>query len=312
MVDFLKPIEPKAKGLEVIFIGYVAIRDIKGRRGNNKARAEGIITERVSWFEDLMRRGKYEPHHNVPPVLIDNGNGTYRLNTGEHRYQAHIGRKEKKMWVAVVKFDGKRAENRYQSLENKAGADYIAPFRPQKDIVTSLIGALQDDLRLDKIPTEKMVDEYIKDWEISPDEGDKKEIRREILNGFGIKEAVQTYSTASAKEYVYGVHSGRSIPYVCLMKSPKGIERDLDERYTNKMLSDEMENPGTEHTAYMHWQRMESQILKSVKPKKIAHWINFLKDICSKAKYIESQGGPEAVVEKWNIQFLPQLEEDRK
>ena len=31
-----------------------------------------------------------------------------------------------------------------------------------------------------------------------------------------------------------------------------------------------------------------------------------------KAKYIESQGGPEAVVEKWNIQFLPQLEEDRK
>ena len=95
------------------------------------------------------------------------------------------------------------------------------------------------------------------------------------------------------------------------MKNVNGKERDLDHRYIFQLIRWGIKHPSILRSVYMHWQRMDSLNLKNVKSKKIKHWKNVLNEICLMAEWIESQGGADDVVKNWNIQYLPQLEDDR-
>ncbi len=129
--------EPRGTGLIIVEMKFIDVDKIKSHNGEyfdntinrmmvkNVIRPEGLKESYVQKFRRLIKNGKYDHYHNIPPVVLETEEeDEYDALTGEHRLSAHKGEGEKQMWVAVCRFeeaDGMSAEywaSTHQSNEN--------------------------------------------------------------------------------------------------------------------------------------------------------------------------------------------------
>ena len=160
--------EPKAKGMRVVRIDdKFPMNQIYQPGGSNSARATGTDSEKVADFQRLIREGKYEPGHYIPPTvelikdvsqfpeleLSDKQKEEMleyqaMLDTGFHRHEGHYGENKQTMHVAVVEFfdfQGKPAEywrDIWRTNENKKEEE-VRNERVEIDIVTQIVNMVR-------------------------------------------------------------------------------------------------------------------------------------------------------------------------
>ena len=289
-------------------VGYIDINDIDKFARKNKARKKGVRHTEVAKFETLIKNGAYGPWYNIPPVVVKLSNGKYELVAGEHRFHAHKGQGETKIWVAIVEFDSPTVKLLYQSIENKLDTTYVASPRTLEDITNSAVTILKEEGYVDgKLPTNNAVWIVVNKLEISTEECAKVDVFEEVKKEIGAtKVDVQTYSSKTGIEVAEEINDGDPTPYsVELYKNVSGKTTDTDIRLFFKILEEKSHNPALPYNVYAHWSRIDGEKIPAARKNKIAFWKTIEENIVKFAKVLES---PNYVSP--TLKPLPQIEDD--
>ena len=290
----------------------VPVAMIKPQQGDNKARAKGLVDATIKKFQRLLNNGKYEPMHELPPVVIEKKDGKYdySLVAGEHRLQGHRGVDRKEMWVQVVKFDKRETLLAFQSIENIPGEDHVETPRTQEDVIGSATYMLEEKgYSKDKTPSERMIATIVTDLKIREHEKtiDKENVKKALLKDFGMVASVQTYDRSAAEDYIRNNHNDMSTALAFnSFVSVSGEERDLDFRFMTTVMDYKMKNPSCPITAYLAWHKLDANQVEVVRPLKKTYLtktfidkIHKWSDIFNHPDYTDIE-----------IEFLPQLDKD--
>ena len=141
---------PKAKGMKFIRFERIPLDKVVKRNGKNTSRLVGIDQNNVNKFIEVMENGLYEPEYNIPPVVTVGPNNTYYIESGEHRYAAHLAMDDNgwpdfnTFYAAVVEFvdaEGKTADywrEVWVTLENTGVSSFVRKTTDKNDIANSV------------------------------------------------------------------------------------------------------------------------------------------------------------------------------
>lgn len=176
------------EAMEFVEQREIPIYQIYQEPNGNSARSSGYVTDHIKKFENLIRKGSYAPHHNIPPVVIElakgdprrlNENGEeqylYLLVAGHHRFAAHIAQNKTFFYAQVVEFKPARGKialhwlRLYQIKENlPEDEEFIRSTATNGDIAMSIVGLINIRKESDANPptVDVMIAEFLKTFDI--------------------------------------------------------------------------------------------------------------------------------------------------
>lgn len=165
----------KSEGMRFIKFIYIKVSDVI-HDFKNPAREFEIKEDSISNIETIICSGNYRGHSFPPPVVSEEG----VLEAGHHRLEGHIGEEKEYMWVALCAFDDKKAEFRYNVLENQIEDTFEKKVSTNGDLISSTLYGLGEGL----IELGELED-YVKKFKKSP--SDKRIILEKVKKDLGIK-----------------------------------------------------------------------------------------------------------------------------
>lgn len=170
------------EAMEFVEQREIPIYQIYQEPNGNSARSSGYVTDHIKKFENLIRKGKYAPHHNIPPIVIElakgdprrlNENGEeqylYLLVAGHHRFAAHIAQNKTFFYAQVVEFKPARGKTAlhwlrlYQIKENlPEDEEFIRSTATNGDIAMSIVGLI--NIRKDSDANHPTIDVMIAEF----------------------------------------------------------------------------------------------------------------------------------------------------
>ena len=141
---------PKAKGMKFLRFERIPLNKLAKRPDKNTSREAGFDIKNVNDFVAIMRDEKYEPEYHIPPVVTEGPNGTYYIESGEHRYQAHLlmvadGYSEyNTYYAAVVEFhehnglSAKYWNEVWVTRENTAASEFVRKTATKDDVANAV------------------------------------------------------------------------------------------------------------------------------------------------------------------------------
>lgn len=162
----------------------------------NKVRS-GLDMTYVTKFIEIIQRDRYKYHYE-PPTVIDNGDGTYELVTGEHRLEAHLCAERETIFVAICKFDSLEDRRVFQCNENSEDDEYIKNVRTEGDVVLTVCSIIKEN-NLD-INDVSVLNRLL--HRLNQKTGDFPQLREQILANFGIITAVRNYNPISRDKWI--------------------------------------------------------------------------------------------------------------
>tara|TARA_B100000287_G_scaffold220370_1_gene207864 strand:+ start:2129 stop:3055 length:927 start_codon:yes stop_codon:yes gene_type:complete len=255
MVTKQEPKAPNYTGVTVTGMEWIPLSKIK--RNKNDGRASDFKLEKVSRMETAIIAGKWEPLNYEPPMVVDNGDGTFTLKTGNHRYMAHKGVGEDTMWCAIVVFASPRVEVIVKNLENAEEEDfYVKEYRSADDIIKSASDLLALDEDDDLEINEKRIKAVLK--ELNCEKHDEyNEILKALKEDHGIRPSVANVTEDQLNAYIASKGSN-SVPVSQMFRSSSSSVRD--ERLFKDILDAKVEHgAGMDVTAYTHYTQLTAK-----------------------------------------------------
>lgn len=196
--------QPKGDGVHFKRFAQLSCSKLKRNKGNsdklevtNDARASGLDMTYVAQFVERIEQNRYKYYYE-PPVVIDNGDGTYTLVTGEHRLEAHILAGEESIFVAICEFDTSEDRRVFQSNENDEDDEYIKNVRTGDDVVLTVCEIIKEnDLDINDV---SVLNRLL--HRLNQKTGDFPQLREQILAEFGITTAVRNYNPQSRDKWI--------------------------------------------------------------------------------------------------------------
>ena len=196
-IDMQVALPPATEGMNVLFVGNIAMNKILGMKGDNTVRSEGIDQEKVNQHMKNIKNGDYIPYRHIPPVVVEkiiDGEVYYELIDGEHRYQAHDNLDQTEMWVAVATFKNYEVIETYKSNANDHDKN-VTNSRTDKDIQTAVKNII---VKMGYEPTVKKITELLKKQKVKP--SDMNDFVKAVGKMIDVNtNTIQSYSTGKAK-----------------------------------------------------------------------------------------------------------------
>ena len=196
-IDMQVALPPATEGMNVLFVGNIAMNKILGMKGDNTVRSEGIDQEKVNQHMKNIKNGDYIPYRHIPPVVVEkviDGEVYYELIDGEHRYQAHDNLDQTEMWVAVATFENYEEIETYKSNANDHDKN-VTNSRTDKDIQTAVKNII---VKMGYEPTVKKITELLKKQKVKP--SDMNDFVKVVGKMLDVNtNTIQSYSTGKAK-----------------------------------------------------------------------------------------------------------------
>lgn len=196
--------QPKGDGVRFIRFAQLSCSKLKRNKESsdklevtNEVRADGLDMTYVAKFVERIEQDRYKYYYE-PPVVIDNGDGTYTLVTGEHRLEAHILAGEESIFVAICEFDTSEDRRVFQSNENDEDDEYIKNVRTGDDVVLTVCEIIKEnDLDINDV---SVLNRLL--YRLNQKTGDFPQLREQILAEFGITTAVRNYNPQSRDKWI--------------------------------------------------------------------------------------------------------------
>ena len=255
MITKQEPTAPNYNGVTVTGMKWIPLSKIK--RKKNDGRASDFKLERVSRMETAIIAGKWEPLNYEPPMVVDNGDGTFTLKTGNHRYMAHKGVEEDTMWCAIVVFASPRVEVIVKNLENAEEEDfYVKEYRSPNDIIKSASDLLAMDEDDDININEKRIKATLK--ELNCEKHDEyNTILKALKEDHGIRPSVANVTEDQLNDHIASKNSNSVAVIQRFMASGSSVR---DERAFKDVLDEKVAHgAGIDVTVYTHYTQMTAK-----------------------------------------------------
>ena len=195
--------QPKGDGVHFDRFAELPCSKLKRNKENsnkliltNKVRS-GLDMTYVTKFVEIIQRDRYKYHYE-PPTVIDNGDGTYELVTGEHRLESHLCADKETIFVAICKFDSLEDCRVFQCNENSEDDEYIKNVRTEGDVVLTVCSIIKEN-NLD-INDVSVLNRLL--HRLNQKTGDFPQLREQILANFGVITAVRNYNPISRDKWI--------------------------------------------------------------------------------------------------------------
>ena len=275
--------EPSGIGLTIVEMKFVELEKIRRHsdeyfdntinrsRVRNIVRPEGITESYVQKFRTLIKNGKYDHYHYIPPVVLETEvEGEYDSLTGEHRLVAHIGEGEKTMWVAVCRFDetdGMPAEywaSTYQSNEND----------PEDRV--------DDNVRTDDGTISAVKNQIEQGWITSSEKDLKMSLKHQRIKGskkiqnlvnriqadLGMKGCVRLTTNIDVTDALQKNGEKLDNKIIRSMNNKGGIDRDYDYRALKEIVDRLEEDPNAQLEILPYFVGMNAEEVKQARSMK--------------------------------------------
>jgi len=308
---------PKAKGMKFIRFERIPLNKVVRRPGKNTSRLAGIDQNNVDQFVVVMENGLYEPEYNIPPVVTAGPKGTYYLESGEHRYEAHLVMDDNgwpdfdTFYAAVVEFvdtDGKTADywrEVWVTLENTGASSFVRKTTNKNDIANSVANLVNQKIigRDDN-----SIELAIKEMGVDPTAGMFNTIKslvwKHLGNGAKVVQGIhEKFKSRFIKEYS-DHHGLKQEPLSSTFKELD--DADYDWRLLKKLYKMYMKNPkGFNKTLVIaHTNGADPQKVRKIRERKKTLLSRFVAEMRKFVEVLDKSGEPFEV----NIRWMPQLD----
>lgn len=307
---------PKSTGMELIKFERIPLKNIQIRPSKNTSRLTGISQKTVDEFIHLMQNGLYEPEYNIPPVVTEGPDNTYYLESGEHRYNAHLYMESEgwtefsTFYAAVVKFvpmNNMSAEywrEVWITKENTEVDSFVRNRANTKDIANS-VALLVDQKIITK--DDMAISTAIENMGVNPNTGMFNTIKSLVWKELGsVTKVVQGISSKTKEKFVKeytDVHNLSREPISATFKELD--DADFDWRLLKKLYKLYIKNPKTfkKLLVIAHTNGADPQKVKKIRERKTTLLARFEKDMRDFVKALDTVNEPFEVQIKW----VPQL-----
>lgn len=315
---------PKAKGMKFVKFERIPLDKITVRPGKNTSRVSGIDQGNVDQFVLVMENGLYEPEYHIPPVVTMGPKGTYYLESGEHRYQAHLvmsdnyDRRFDTFYAAVVEFtdtDGHPADywrEVWVTLENTGVSSFVRKTTNKNDVANSVANLVNQKLigRDDN-----SIGTAIKEMGVDPSAGMFNTIKSLVWKHLGNGAKVVTgISTKGKEKFVkdYTDHFGlKQEPIPATFKELDDV--DYDWRLIKKLYKMYIKNPkGFNKTLVIaHTNGADPKKVRLIRDRKKTLLSRFATEMKKFVEVMETSGHPFEVDIRWMPQLDGEFNEDK-
>jgi hypothetical protein len=311
--------KPEGIGLDIVDMKYVEVKKIQRHSGTyfdnaingmavkNIVRPEGITESYVQKFRRIIKNGKYDPLHHVPPVVLETEEkDVYDSLTGEHRYIAHKDEDEKKMWVAICRFEdveGMPAEywaSTYQSNENNPEDRVDNNVRTDDGTISATKNQIE---RKWITSSEKDLRKSLKHQQIKGSKKIQNLINR-IQSDYGMKGSVRLTTNEDCKRACHE-YEEKEPTMVKSMNNKAGIDPDYDYRFWKEIVDKLKEDPNAMIDAAFYFVGMNATEVVTAREGKEKYSLNILCYYAQKFLEYYHDGTFEKQV---NIKYFGQLD----
>lgn len=305
-IDMQVALPPATEGMNVLFVGNIAMNKILGMKGDNTVRSEGIDQEKVNQHMKNIKNGDYIPYRHIPPVVVEkviDGEVYYELIDGEHRYQAHDNLDQTEMWVAIATFENYEVIETYKSNANDHDKN-VTNSRIDKDIQTAVKNII---VKMGYEPTVKKITELLKKQKVKP--SDMNDFVKAVGKMLDVNtNTIQSYSTGKAKSTALKIMNNEH--YVTQMfKNTNGNDIQYDMRSIFAAIEKKIEanDPSLPVSIVAYWSHQNEEGLLKARSVKQSTIDKKVQKIIQMGKIMDSLGAtPIKVVN------LPQTQEEVK
>lgn len=327
-MDKIEARRPKAKGMKFIRFERIPLDKLKKRPGKNTSRRAGVERNNIDKFITIMMQGKYEPEYNIPPVVTEGPNGTYYVESGEHRKEAHKELSQdpaysefKTYYAAVVEFhdEGGMPAQYWNEIwvtkENVEEDSFVRKRADNKDIATSVANLVKKRI----ISNDAISKEFaIKNMGVNPNTGTfqkiKSEVEKALGNFAGVVESI-TEPTQWAKKYA--THNGlQQVPITATFKGGSGFEgaddSDNDYRLIRKCIAMYLKNPKdfSKKTILAHTNGADPDRVRRIRNRKADLLERFEREMRAFITKVDTSGVPFKTNIVWRAQLDGECTDD--
>ena len=275
--------EPSGIGLTIVEMKFVELSKIRRHSDEyfdntinrmtvkNIVRPEGITESYVQKFRRLIKNGKYDHYHHIPPVVLETEiEGEYDSLTGEHRFVGHIGEGEKTMWVAVCRFD---------ETDGMPAAYWASTYQSNENDPEDRV---DDNVRTDDGTISVVKNQIAEGWITSSEKDLKMSLKHQRIKGskkiqtlvnrirgdLGMKGCVRLTTNDECERAI--LKSGEKLDNKIIrsMNSKGGIDRDYDYRALKEVVDRLEEDPNEELELLPYFVGMNAEEVKKARKMK--------------------------------------------
>ena len=315
---------PKAKGMKFVKFERISLDKITVRSGKNTSRVAGIGQGTVDQFVLVMENGLYEPEYHIPPVVTMGPNGTYYLESGEHRYQAHLAMDDNgwpefgTFYAAVVEFtdtDGHPTDywrEVWVTLENTGVSSFVRKTTNKQDIANSVA-----NLVIEKLVgrDDNSISEAIKEMGVDPSAGMFNTIKSLVWKHLGNGAKVVTgISTKRKEKFIKDFTNHFSLTQEPISATFKELDdADYDWRLLKKLYKLYIKNPkGFNKTLVIaHTNGADPKKVRDIRDRKKTLLPRFAAEMKKFVDALQTSGHSFEVDMKWMPQLDGEFHEDK-
>ncbi len=308
---------PKAKGMKFIRFERIPLNKLSKRPGKNTSREAGFDQKNVDDFVTIMRDEKYEPEYHIPPVVTIGPKGVYYIESGEHRYQAHLLMADdgyspfKTFYAAVVEFQdegGLSAEywnEVWVTKENTQAAEFVRKSASKDDVANAVANLVKSKI-INK--DDNSIDLAIKNMGVSPNAGMFQTIKSKVWAklGNGAK-VVQGIHGKAAQAFVEKYAEQESLKNVPIPQTFKELDdTDYDWRLLKRLIKLYVKSPKAfkDLLVVAHTNGADPNKVRLIRNRKADLLERFEREMREFINKIDTSGVPF----KTNIVWQPQLD----
>lgn len=315
--DVLHAREPKSKGMTFLRFERIPLNKVTVRPNKNTSRVAGLDQKNVDDFVELMENGLYEPEYHIPPVVTEGPKGTYYIESGEHRYNAHLVMDDngwpdfKTFYAAVVTFEdaGGFPADYWREVWVTKENTQITPFvrkAAKKEDIASSVANLVNSRIINK--DEKSISTAIQNMGVNPNTGVFQTIKslvwKNLGNGAKVVQGIHDKrKKAFIKEYAQHYNLNRE-PIGATFKELDDV--DYDWRTLKKLYKLYVKNPKNFYQTVViaHTNGADPQKVRKIRDRKKTLLARFAADMKQFVRTMETSDVPFEV----NILWMPQLD----
>lgn len=319
---------PKAKGMKFIKFARIPLDKITVRPGKNTSRVAGIDQGNVDQFVLVMENGLYAPEYHIPPVVTVGPNGTYYLESGEHRYQAHLVMDDNgwnqepanfsTFYAAVVEFtdtEGHPADywrEVWVTLENTGVSSFVRKTTNKQDIANSVANLVNQKL---VGRDDNSISDSIKEMGVDPSAGMFNTIKSLVWKHLGNGTKVVTgISTKRKEKFIKDFTDHFTLKQEPISATFKELDdADYDWRLLKKLYKLYTKNSkGFNKTLVIaHTNGADPKKVRLIRDRKKTLLSRFAMDMKKFVHELETSGYPFEVDIRWMPQLDGEFHEDK-
>jgi len=308
---------PRSTGMTFIRFERIPLDKVTVRPNKNTSRVTGIDQGNVDDFVELMENGMYEPEYHIPPVVTEGPNNTYYIESGEHRYNAHLVMDDngwpdfKNFYAAVVTFEDAAGfpadywREVWVTKENTQITPFVRKPAKKEDIASSVANLVNKKI-INR--DEKSITLAIENMGVNPNTSTFQSIKslvwKHLGNGAKVVQGIHDKrKSAFVKEYAKEFNMSRE-PIAATFKELD--DADYDWRLLKKLYKLYVKNPKnfTQTLVIAHTNGADPQKVRKIRDRKKTLLSRFVADMKQFLQVMETSKVPFEVDLRW----MPQLD----